>query len=91
MGTLLNTGRTMTIQTLIDKLKKTNEHQDPIRKFTLIVNEKSETQGALFFVPVESKEYKILVPAPFHLDLVSEENKPSHIKILMHKEALLLK
>lgn len=81
----------MDIQTLIEKLKKSNDLNTTIHKFTLIVNDKSETQGALFFIPIEGKEYKVLVPAPFHGDLLPEDHKPTHLKIVMHKEALLLK
>lgn len=81
----------MNIQTIIDTLKKSNELGNLVQKHTLIVNDKSETQGALFFIPIASKEYKILVPTPFHLDLFEGNNKPTYHKLLMHKEALLLK
>jgi len=81
----------MNIEFLIKKLKEVNELQTPIRKHTLLVNEKSETQGALFFIPIESKEYKVLIPAPFHKELLSTDEAPSHHKVINHKEALLLK
>lgn len=91
MDTVLNTAYTMTIQNLIDNLKKTNQLTALVEKFTFIVNEKSETQGALFFIPIESKEYKILIPAPFHTDVLDDKSNPSYYKIVTHKEALLLK
>lgn len=81
----------MHIQSLIDKLKESNALTNPVKKFTLIVNEKSETQGALFFIPLGSKEFKVLIPAPFHSDVIAIDNNPSLAKILNHKEALLLK
>lgn len=81
----------MDIQTLLNGLKSVNQHSITITKYTLIVNEKSETQGALFFIPLNTKEYKVLVPAPFHLDLLHDSKKPNHIDILQHREALLLK
>ncbi|MCI0921810.1 hypothetical protein [Sphingobacterium rhinopitheci] len=81
----------MDIQILIDKLKKANELSTPVQKHTLIVNEKSETQGALFFIPIEAREYKVLIPAPFHTEVLGSENTPTHQKIVMHKEAFILK
>lgn len=81
----------MNIEFLIKKLKEANELQTLVRKHTLLVNEKLETQGALFFIPIESKEYKVLIPAPFHTELLSTEEAPTHSKIINHKEALLLK
>lgn len=81
----------MTIQTLIDLLKKAKKFASPIQKHTLIVNEKSEEQGALFFITIGSKDYKVLIPAPFHSDVLTINCLPSHDKVLMHKEALLLK
>lgn len=81
----------MNIQFLIDTLKQTNELTKEVKKFTLIVNEKSETQGALFFIPIGAKEFKVLVPSPFHSEIIPVEGNPTHLKILMHKQAVLLK
>lgn len=81
----------MNIQVIIDTLKKTGELTNPIRKFTLIVTDRSETQGALFFIPISNKEFKILIPAPFHNEILSEESKTTYLNVLNHKEALLLK
>lgn len=81
----------MDIQILIDKLKKSNELSTLVQKYTLIVNEKSQTQGALFFIPVESREYKVLIPAPFHATVLEGDNNPTHQKIITHKEAFILK
>lgn len=80
----------MDTQYLIKELKKHNEHNFLIKKYTLIVNDRSETQGALFFIPINNKEYKVLIPSPFHLELINGENKPTHLKILLHKEAFIL-
>ncbi len=81
----------MTIQLLIDTLKKNNKLKDVIRKSTLIVNEKSETQGALFFISIGPKECKILLPAPYHLEILEKNPTPANQDILEHREALLLK
>lgn len=91
MATVLITIDTMTIQNLIENLKKANKLHTTVEKYTLIVNDKSETQGALFFIPIDAKEFKLLLPAPFHTSVLIEDSKPTFLQILMHKEALLLK
>lgn len=81
----------MNINFLKDKLKESNSLDTAVKKHTLIVNDKSETQGALFFIPVTGKEYKVLIPAPFHTDILVEDAAPSYKAVLNHKEAVLLK
>ena len=76
---------------LISKLKESKTLDNAVQKYTLIVNDKSEEQGALFFIPVGGKEFKVLVPAPFHKDLIQEDQVASYNKVLNHKEAAILK
>lgn len=81
----------MNIDFLKDKLKESNSLDNPVKKHTLIINDKSETQGALFFIPVTGKEYKVLLPAPFHEELFINDDIPSYKAVLSHKQAVLLK
>lgn len=76
---------------LLNTLKKANEHTNTVSKHTLIVNDKSETQGALFFIPINGKEFKVLIPAPFHSEVLSDDKKPTYLQVLQHKEAFILK
>ena len=76
---------------LITKLKESNSLNLPVLKYTLIVTENAEEQGALFFIPVGSKEYKVLIPAPYHKDILSDEKANTYYNILNHKEAAILK
>lgn len=80
----------MDIKTLINELKKANEHQKIISKHTLLVNDKSQTLGALFFICSLKKEYKLMIPAPFHSELLKDTTVPTALEVLQHKEVLLL-
>jgi hypothetical protein len=75
---------------IIKKLEKTNSINDVTKKFTLIVDEHQVVHGALFFISVENRDYKVMIPAPFHEVLIAND-PPTYKKILNHKEALLLK
>ncbi|WP_140938208.1 hypothetical protein [Sphingobacterium lumbrici] len=75
---------------IITKLEKTNTINNIAAKFTLIVDEHQIVHGALFFIPIENRDYKVMIPAPFHEALIANA-PPTYKKILTHKEALLLK
>ncbi|GGH19327.1 hypothetical protein GCM10011418_23650 [Sphingobacterium alkalisoli] len=75
---------------IIKKLEKSNSINDIVTKFTLIVDENQLVHGALFFIPVDNRDYKVMIPAPYHEILIADV-PPTYKKILNHKEALLLK
>ncbi len=76
---------------LISKLKDSNTLNNAVQKFTLIVTESKEEHGALFFIPVGNKEYKVVIPAPYHKELLDNDQIATYARILNHKEAAILK
>lgn len=75
---------------LIEQLEKSKTLLDIANKYTLIIDENQVTHGALFFIPVGSKTFKVMVPSPFHVALLAEES-PSYKRVLNHPQAILLK
>ncbi|NQD70791.1 hypothetical protein HP439_08685 [Sphingobacterium shayense] len=63
---------------------------EPINKFTLLIDEDGSEHGALFFIEIGSRKYKIMIPSPHHKSLV-ENGSPTAKRIVDHKEAMLLK
>lgn len=76
---------------LLEKLTAEKLENQQVKKYTLIINDKSEVQGALFFIPSNGKEFKVMVPAPFHQTLITENTVASYKEVLKHKESMLLK
>lgn len=76
---------------IINSLEQAKKLDFDVEKYTLLVNEKSETQGVLCFIPLGNKEVKVLVPAPFHRDLMSASANFTYRQLLKHKEAIVLK
>lgn len=76
---------------IINSLKQANKLDQPIEKYTMLVNEKMQTEGVLCFVPMGNKEVKVLLPAPYHVDFLEPSDIPTYKRLLMHKEAIVLK
>lgn len=81
----------MNITIITEKLKEANLLDHKIEKFTFLINEKSEEQGAIFFVPAGGREYKFVLSAPFHKDIIQDGETKSYKQLLNHKQAILLK
>ncbi|MDM1294018.1 hypothetical protein HX021_06880 [Sphingobacterium sp. N143] len=76
------------MQRLIQLIEKEKLGNQPITQHTLIIDDKQIVHGALFLVKTERKTFKIMVPAPFHEELL---NKKTSIQMLIkHPEAMLL-
>lgn len=76
---------------ILNSLKQANKLDQPVEKYTMLVNEKSETEGILCFVPTDRKEVKVLLPAPHHKSLLADSDTFTYKQLLSHKEAIVLK
>lgn len=82
----------MNIQVIQDKLKAQQLLDSKIQKFTLLIDEKMNEQGALFFVPLgNNKEIKIVIPAPQHDVFLADESQVTYKNLLLRKEIIILK
>ena len=81
----------MNIQIIQDKLKAQQLLDSKIQKYTLLVDEKMNEQGALFFVPLGKGEIKIVIPAPHHQDFLKEDTQVTYKNLLLRKDIVVLK
>lgn len=81
----------MNIQLIQEKLKAQQLLDSIIKKYTLLIDEKMNEQGALFFIPLGSKEIKIVLPSPFHQDFMREESNVTYKNLLSQREIIILK
>lgn len=79
------------LSTLLNILKQANKLDLPVEKYTMLINEKTETEGILCFVPMERKEIKVLLPNPYHKDLLELSTPFTYKHLLSHKEVIILK
>lgn len=80
------------LNTLMNSLKQAKKLDQSVDKYTMLINEKSETEGVLCFVPQDGrKEIKVLLPAPYHQDLLASSEIFTYKQLLSHKEAIVLK
>ncbi|WP_164112502.1 MULTISPECIES: hypothetical protein [Sphingobacterium] len=79
------------LDTIVNNLQQANMLDRPVEKYTMIVNEKSETQGALYFIPIKNREIKVLLPAPHHKDFQGMCDALTYRQLLKHKEIIVLK
>lgn len=79
------------MNTLINSLKEQKILDSKVEKYTLLVNEEQEVQGALFFIPHGSREVKVIIQAPHHAKILIDNEAPTYKAVLNCKEALLLK
>lgn len=78
------------MQQVIKKLEALGKLNQMAEKYTQITDDKLVIHGVLFFIPLEKYEVKVLIPAPFHSEMLAKGN-PTFKQILNHKEAMLLK
>lgn len=76
---------------LLNSLKQANKLDLPVEKYTMLVNEKMETEGILSFIPLDKKQVKVLLPAPYHKDLLELSETFTYKNLLLHKEVIILK
>lgn len=82
----------MNIQVIQHKLKAQQLLDSKIQKFTLLIDEKMNEQGALFFVPLgNNKEIKIVIPSPLHDVFLADESQVTYKNLLLRKEIIILK
>ena len=81
----------MNIQIIQERLNEDKIFDHIIKKYTLLVDDKMQEQGALFFIPFGSKEIKIVLPNPFHHDILKEKELLTYRQLFMQKEIILLK
>lgn len=75
---------------LIKLLASTQGLNQPVTKYTLLIDDKEKLHGALFYLSIAGKTYKIMVPNPFHEELL-KDGDPLAKQLLEHREAMLLK
>ncbi len=78
------------MENLLKLLTENKMLDSPVTKFTLIIDEGGTEHGALFFLTVGKRNYKVMIPHPHHISLL-ENGIPSSKKVVIHKEAMLLK
>ncbi|MEJ5054579.1 hypothetical protein [Sphingobacterium sp. MYb382] len=78
------------MQQLIKRLTDAGRINEQVEKYTLLVDEAQKSHGALFFIEVDGRTYKVMVPAPVH-EAVLKDGAPTAKGLLNHKEAMLLK
>lgn len=79
------------INIIIKSLEQAKKLDYPVEKYTMLVNEKSETEGVLCFIPLGNKEVKVLLPAPHHKDFINLSEIPTYRLLLKHQELIVLK
>ncbi len=62
----------------------------PAEKYTLLIDEKNATNGALFFLEANGRSHKVIIAAPHHEALL-KNGTPTIKAVLQHKEAMYLK
>ena len=60
-------------------------------KYTMLIDEKMNEQGALFFIPLGNKEIKVVIPAPAHISFLKDESKVTYKNLLLNKDIIILK
>ncbi|MGN5954227.1 hypothetical protein ACP6L2_06390 [Sphingobacterium lactis] len=78
------------MQQVIKKLESLGKINQMVEKYTEITDENLTIHGVLFFIPLDKYEVKVLIPAPFHRELL-DKGIPTFKQILNHKEAMLLR
>ncbi|QBQ41296.1 hypothetical protein E2P86_09055 [Sphingobacterium psychroaquaticum] len=78
------------MQQLIKSLTEEKRLDELAAKYTLLIDESQKAHGALFFLEVKGRNYKIMVPAPHHEALLAKGAPKLHA-LLNHREAMLLK
>jgi|GEM_PF-513971 len=80
----------MDMQGLLKLIADAKLWNEKATKYTLLVDESNNTHGALFFIEVKNRSYKILIPPPHHEQLFAQGD-PTVRQVVQHKEAMLLK
>lgn len=78
------------MQSLTKLLTDAGRLSELAEKYTLLIDEGQKSHGALFFVEVNGRNYKIMLPAPHHEKLL-ENGAPKLKELIAHREAMLLK
>lgn len=81
----------MNIQIIQEKLKAQQMLDAAVVKYTMLIDEKMNEQGALFFIPLGNKEIKVVLPAPAHLDFLKDESKVTYKNLLQSRDIIILK
>lgn len=76
---------------IINNLQQAKKLEQPVEKHTMLVNEKSEIEGVLYFIPLGNKEVKVLLPTPYYKDFVDLTGGPTYRQLLNHREIIVLK
>ncbi|MFZ4861494.1 hypothetical protein ACL9RF_04860 [Sphingobacterium sp. Mn56C] len=80
----------MDISQFIKKLTANGTLNELVKKHSLIVDDKLQTQGVLFFIYDGKRDVKLFIPAPFHLEVLAQAEGLTNKLVLQHKEAMLL-
>lgn len=73
-------------------LKLIDQHKlqhTPVNDFSLVIDDKQVTHGAIFIIKIEKKTFKLFIPNPFYEDLIKDESKPLIKTIINHAEVML--
>lgn len=81
----------MNIQVIQEKLKAQQMLDAAVVKYTMLIDEKMNEQGALFFIPLGNKEIKVVIPAPDHISFLKDGSKVTYKNLLLNKDIIILK
>ncbi|UIR57553.1 hypothetical protein LZQ00_06970 [Sphingobacterium sp. SRCM116780] len=64
--------------------------QNLVHDYSLVIDDKQITHGAIFIIKIDKKTFKLFIPAPFYTAVLDGENKPLIKTIIKHPEVMLL-
>lgn len=76
------------MQQLIQLIEKEKIGNQQAKQHTLIIDDKQVVHGALFMIKTARKTFKLMIPAPFHEEVLKAEVTIS--TLIKHPQAMLL-
>jgi len=77
-----------TMQQLLQVIEKEKLGSQVAKQHTLIIDDKQIVHGALFMIKTARKTFKLMIPAPFHEEILKNEATIS--TLIKHPHAMLL-
>lgn len=77
-----------TMQQLLQVIEKEKLGSQVAKQHTLIIDDKQIVHGALFIIKTARKTFKVMIPTPFHEEILKNEATIS--TLIKHLQAMLL-
>lgn len=77
-----------TMQQLIQLIEKEKLGSQLAKQHTLIIDDKLVVHGALFIIKTARKTFKLMIPAPFHEEIL--KNNVTVSTLIKHPQVMLL-